>query len=291
MTYLEEFREQGFAVVRGVLGPDDVSALAAAFDEVYALGAVHPKTFRHGNVLYVVHPDAQRGPVLRFVQWPAYFNPVLARYRTDPRLLSLLEPLLGRDLKQLTNTINWKRPGLSDGGFSFHQDCRFRRPASAFRHLGTSMIQAGIAIDPHRRDNGCMRMSAGSHQRGDLRLGITHSVYTSPCVESELEAVGLDPATLVDIVLDPGDVVLWNPYTVHGSHPNTSANSRRAYLNAYGIASNCDRGAWAFRDGQPCELGAPVLIQYDDLLERPEPHYVDGPPHPFKPESTSAEER
>ena len=283
MPYLEEYCEQGFTVVPRVFGPADVSALADAFDEVNASGAMHPTTFRHGNVLYVVTPDPRLGPVLRFVQWPAYFNPVLARYRVDPRLLCVLEPLIGRDLKQLTNTINWKRPGTSAGGFAYHQDSRFRRPASAFRHPATSIVQTAIAIDAHRRDNGCMRICAGTHRRGDLRLGVTHSVYAAPCAESDLEAAGLDPAALVDIVLEPGDVVLWHPHTVHGSHPNTSTGDRRAYLNSYGIASDCDRGAWAFRDGVPCELGEPVLIQYEALFERPEPHYVEGPPHPFKP--------
>jgi hypothetical protein len=42
------------------------------------------------------------------------------------------------------------------------------------------------------------------------------------------------------------------------------------------IAENCDRGEWAFRDGEPCALGEPVLVHYDELYERPEPHYVDG---------------
>jgi hypothetical protein len=284
MRYVEEYWEQGFAVVPGVFAAADVSALAAAFDAVYRSGARHPATFRHGNILYVVTRDPHLGPVVRFVQWPAYFNPVLARYRADPRLLRLLEPLIGRDLKQLTNTINWKRPGTSDGGFAYHQDSRFRRPASAFRNLGTSIVQSAIAIDPHRRDNGCMRICTGAHRRGDLRLGITHSVFGAPCRESDLEAAGLDPASLVDILLEPGDVVLWHPYAVHGSHPNASTDERRAYLNAYGIASQCDRGAWAFRDGLPCELGEPVLIQYDALFERPEPHYVEGPPHPYIPE-------
>lgn len=284
MRYLEEYRERGFTVVPSVFGPADVAALADAFDAVHAAGAMHPATFRHGNVLYAVEHDPRLGPVLRFVQWASYFNPVLARYRVDPRLLTLLEPLIGRDVKHLSNTMIWKKPG-GGGGFSYHQDARFRRPASAYRNIDTSIVQLAIAVDPQRPDNGCMEMVAGTHRSGDLCLGLTRGVYTSPCMESDLEAVGLDPAALVDIVIEPGDVLLWHPYTVHGSHPNTSTDDRRVYLNAYGVAADCDRGAWAFRDGVPCEIGEPVLIQYDDLFERPEPHYVEGPPNPFRPEN------
>ena len=284
MRYVEQYHAQGFAVVPGVFGSADVAALAGAFDEVKAAGAMHQATFRHGNVLYVVARDSRLGPTLRFVQWASYFNPTLARYRVDPRLLLLMEPLIGRDLKQVTNTAVWKPPGAAGGIFAYHQDCRFRRPASAFRNLETSIAHSAIAIEPQRPENGCLRMCAGSHRRGDLPLGVTGSVYVAPCVEDDLEAVGLNPSDVVDIVLEPGDVIVWHPHTVHGSHANTSSGDRRTYLNGYAVAGDCDRGEWAFRDGVPCELGEPALLQYDALHERPEPHYVDGPPHPFKAE-------
>ena len=59
------------------------------------------------------------------------------------------------------------------------------------------------------------------------------------------------------------------------------------------IAGNCDRGEWAFDNGQACELGEPVLVQYEDLYKRPEPHYVDGAPNPYrgKPASGAREPR
>ena len=41
-------------------------------------------------------------------------------------------------------------------------------------------------------------------------------------------------------------------------------------------ARNAERGAWAFRNGIPCPLGDPVLIHYEDLYDRPEPHYIDA---------------
>jgi hypothetical protein len=51
---------------------------------------------------------------------------------------------------------------------------------------------------------------------------------------------------------------------------------RRFYLNGYVVAENCDRGEWAFQGGEPCPLGEPVLVHYEDLYARPEPHYVDA---------------
>ena len=74
--------------------------------------------------------------------------------------------------------------------------------------------------------------------------------------------------------LEPGDVALWNLFTVHGSGPNSSDLDRRFYLNGYVRAEDCDRGEWAFRDGEPCSLGEPVLVHYEELHSRPEPHFL-----------------
>jgi len=93
--------------------------------------------------------------------------------------------------------------------------------------------------------------------------------------EERLVAAGLDPAKLVVLELDPGDVALWHVHTIHGSGPNLTPGDRRFYLNGYVRAADCDRGEWAFRDGAPCPLGEPVLVHYEALHSRPGPHYLD----------------
>jgi hypothetical protein len=63
---------------------------------------------------------------------------------------------------------------------------------------------------------------------------------------------------------------------VHGSGTNRSNHKRRFYINGYVKASDCDRGEWAFRNGRPVPLGPrPVLVHYEDLHARPDPHYVE----------------
>jgi ectoine hydroxylase-related dioxygenase (phytanoyl-CoA dioxygenase family) len=282
--YLEHFEEKGYAIVKCVFGTAEVDELAHAFDRMKAEGAKHRKTFRHGNVLYVVQEDPRLGPILRFLQWPAYINDVLARYRIDRRLLEIVEPLIGNDLKQIINQLIWKPSGSVESAYGYHQDCRFRRPASAYRKLATSYVQMAIAVDSHRPDNGCMKVFPGSQRFGDLGLGLGSSVYEVGLDDDILREKGFDPSGLVDLLLDPGDVALWGPCLVHGSGPNRSTNDRRSYVNGFVIAANCDRGEWAFRNGEPCALGDPVLVQYEDLYERPEPHYVGGSPHPFREE-------
>jgi len=273
---LTGYWRQGYAVVRGFMAPDEIAELAGALDELYAEGVQHGRCFRHGNLFYnVARDDADSEPLVRMVQWPSYHQAVLDRVRLDPRFARLLEPLIGGDLKQIINQVHWKAPG-SLGDFAWHQDSRFRRPASAYRNLATAYVQTGLAIDPHTPQSGCMRLIPGSHLRGDLAMDASHLAMGAEMRDADLETVGLNAASTVDLLLEPGDLALWSPYLVHGSGKNVSSHKRRLYINGYVRASDCDRGEWAFRDGQPVPLGPkPALVHYDQLYERPGPHYTD----------------
>jgi len=267
-------RQDGYAVLRGAFAAEEVAEIAAAFDRHHARGLELGRSFRHGNLHYRVGRDAARGTLVRMVQWPSYGDSVLARVRTHPAMLAALRGLLGEDIKQIINQMHWKPPGAA-AEFAFHQDVRFRRPRQAFRNLAQSFVQTGIAVDPHSAASGAMQVYPGSHLLGEVDLAIAGRVMDGALAEASLARAGLDPARLVDLELAPGDLALWSPFLIHGSGPNVSAHDRRFYLNGYVRAADCDRGEWAFRGGQPCPLGAPVLVHYEALHERPEPHFVE----------------
>jgi len=272
--YVADYRVLGYAVVKGVFDDREISELGDAFDRIRAHGLGHPKSFRHGNVFFRVKEDANLGRILRYMQWPAYIDPVLDRYRLDRRLFEIIRPLVGDDVKQIINQMHWKPPGAAMHDFGYHQDIRFRRPRDAYRDPAESYVQTGIAIDAHRAANGAMTVFPGSHRLGELDLGAERVMDTRLADES-VEHAGLSPRNAVALELDPGDVALWHLHTVHGSGANTTSGDRRLYINGYVRAENCDRGEWTFREGAPVPLGEPVLVHYEDLFVRPEPHYVD----------------
>lgn len=272
--YVGKYRRDGYAIVRGLFGADEIRAIGAAADQVQAEGLEHGRSFRHGNLFYNVGEDESGAPQVRMVQWPSYHQSVLNSVRLDPRMAELLAPLLGADLKQIINQIHWKGPG---GGseFAWHQDCQFREPAEAFRNLAGSYVQTGLAIDPHRRESGCMRFLPGSHRNGDLHLETPREVLGIAMDDSVLRAAGLSADDAVEVALDPGDMALWSPFLVHGSGANDSDHQRRLYVNGYVRAEDCDRGEWAFRDGRPVPFGPEqALVHYEALRERGEPHYL-----------------
>jgi ectoine hydroxylase-related dioxygenase (phytanoyl-CoA dioxygenase family) len=270
--HVAAFFSDGYAIVRNFFSEDEITAIAAATDQLYDEGRAHGRSFRHGNLFYNVATDDD--PVVRLVQWPSYHQKLLDRVRLDRRFAALLEPLIGPDLKQIINQVHWKAPGAI-GEFAWHQDSRSRRPASAYRNLADSYVQTGLAIDPHNPESGGMRFIPKSHLRGDLGMDCSKKALGTPLMDKALDDVGLSSGDAIDLILEPGDLAIWSPYLVHGSGINRSGHKRRFLINGYVRAADCDRGEWAFRGGKPVPLGPiPALVHYEELRERPGPHYV-----------------
>jgi len=275
--YIRQYRDEGYAIIRNVFSAREIAEISAAAEDVYQKGQFLAQSWRHQNLYFEVFTDKGIGTTTRQVQWVAWCNELLADIRIDKRYLEILEPLIGNNLKQLGNQVHWKRPGARMVGFRYHQDARFRTPPEAFRALNESFVQTGLAIDPHVIENGALKVFPGSHKLGYLGLSEDGYLMTGGPEADTLAKANLDPAKVVDVVMQPGDMTLWHPLTVHGSGPNISDMDRRIYINGYARAENTDRGEWAFRNGIPCPLGPePALVHYEQLHSRPEPHYVDN---------------
>jgi len=257
---LAGYWRDGYAIVRGFFSAAEIAEISDALDELYAEGVAHGRCFRHGNLFYNVAEQDDGEPVVRMVQWPSYHQRLLNRVRLDRRFANLLEPQIGRNLKQIINQVHWKAPGAL-GDFAWHQDSKSRRPARAFRNLATSYVQTGLAIDRHTPESGCLRFIPGSHLRGDLEMDCTTHSLGVAMKDTALEAVGLSASDAVDVLLEPGDLAVWSPYLVHGSGTNRSDHKRRFYINGYVRAEHCDRGEWAFRNGVSVPFGPkPALV-------------------------------
>jgi len=143
-----------------------------------------------------VDEDPDTGTTVRGMQWPSYHDAVMDKFRTDPRLLMILEPLIGCDIKQIINQVHWKRPG-SNTSWPLHRDVRSRRPGNAFIDLYTSWVQTGIAVDPHLKENGAMQIVPGSHRDAE------HDPEDKSLWQAPQYA---DDPRIKDMVLEPGDV-------------------------------------------------------------------------------------
>ena len=92
-------------------------------------------------------------------------------------------------------------------------------------------ISAWIAIDRVRRENACLKVIPGSHLSGlkphqiDSRKNLALDRTVNPEHLNKEEAV--------DIELDPGDLVFFDVYLMHGSNANTSGERRAGLVYRY----------------------------------------------------------
>jgi phytanoyl-CoA hydroxylase len=209
--------------------------------------------------------------------WTAWISPLMERMRRSDKYFAALKPFLGEDVKQITHQLHWKPPGAKYTFYRFHQDARFREGKSKdFDHL-QSTVTTGLAIDRQTAANGALRVIPRSHRLGYLGLSDDGPIMVGETQDEELRRAGLDPAAMVICEMEPGDLLLWTLFTVHGSAPNVSNFDRRFMINSYVRASDSDRGEWAFRGGVSTTLGAePEICKYEQLRERPGPFYIES---------------
>lgn len=256
LTRHDDFRSRGYAIFRGVFAPARIDELIEEANVIRARGLRRSRTESGEPAKWLVASAEGYEPVIRGVQNVHRISSPFERVRTEPRILDIIGPIIGEDIKSVVTTLFWKPPGEKRTAIAYHQDCAFRRPAESFRNLDASYVELGLALDPHGPANGGLRVVAGSHKRGDLGIKRQGSVMLESPAAFDLAAIGLDRAEEVAIELDPGDVIIWSAYLLHGSMPNTSpVLDRRFFVVAYMRSGDCDVGDPAFRQGRPCAWG------------------------------------
>ncbi len=87
-----------------------------------------------------------------------------------------------------------------------------------------SFVELLMAVDPMREDNGPLLVLPGSCKLGHLP--------TLPG-SSDVEVSERDASQAVPVLLDPGDVLVMGPFTIHASGPNRSRIGRRVFINGF----------------------------------------------------------
>ncbi len=129
--------------------------------------------------------------------------------------LDLAECLIGPNII-LHHSKLFHKPPFHGAPFPSHQDWSY------FPTQKDSMIAAVIHLSPATEEMGCLRVFPGSHNLG--RIANSHG--QSPCqalLDRPIEE-GLP------LEAEPGDVVFFHYFTVHGSLPNRSEQARKTVL-------------------------------------------------------------
>jgi ectoine hydroxylase-related dioxygenase (phytanoyl-CoA dioxygenase family) len=228
-SQIEGFEQRGYLVVEGVFSAREVARMRDAFDQLEQTARTLRETTTHEGSQFVVESNNDNDDEVRIhrVVWCGAAAPVLGEFGKDPRLVHIGAQLLGSPrLEQLINQAHFKFPG-DQVAFEWHQDSKHRRYGTDLWTdvNGTgSFIETATAIDPMTSQNGPLQFIPRSHHHGHIP--------PDPDTKTLPEA-SFDPGDAVAMTMQPGSVVVFGPYVIHGSQPNRGMSSRRLFLNGF----------------------------------------------------------
>jgi phytanoyl-CoA hydroxylase len=220
---VDQFNEQGYLILRGFFEPqviedareesghlaDEHIASLLALGKIVDAFPAEPFETRLARVYERVdfHPPSQfREELHRAGFFGLFFN---------RHLLDVVAGLLGPEVRLYPNyTVRPKLPESEATLVLWHQDAGYTEGEDADK---LRMVNVWAPFVPANVANGCMQFIPGSHKLGRVRHE-SRKFYLE--IAEELLKPHLD--RVINVEVDPGDVVLFSNLLFHRGLPNTS---------------------------------------------------------------------
>ena len=162
---LAQYREEGFVVVPGLFGREDLRAAEAAIDELTERAVNDPANLAKVLELEPEPVDGRRIP-------RRLYNPFLAHegfrsIATHEKLLSCIEDLVGPHIDIQHSKLNMK-PAHVGSVVEWHQDLPF------FPHTNDDLVTTLVYLDDATTENGCLQVMPRMHGRYLEPVSYTH---------------------------------------------------------------------------------------------------------------------
>lgn len=250
------FREQGFLIVRGLVSQEDVYALVEHTDDLIhgrldvpgltppPAGASLQEIERHYLRIHMLHRVLE----------------IHERFLLHPRILDVLEALIGPDVMAMQSMLFLKYPG--GAGQGYHQDSYY------IPTVPDTLCGAWLAIDRADEENGCMWFTPGTqhepiyptagreHANHGDAIGDLTTVENVSDMDTERNTLSRVAARYagreVPAIMEPGDVAFFGGHILHRSHRNRSGDRfRRSFVGHYANARGYTQWGYGDADGGP----------------------------------------
>jgi ectoine hydroxylase-related dioxygenase (phytanoyl-CoA dioxygenase family) len=233
------FLVDGFLIVRGLVGPEEVQELLT-----------HTEDLVYGRVdvpgLEPPPPGASVAEIerryLRIHMLHQHLE-IHERFLLHPRILDVLEALIGPDVMAMQTMLFFKPPG--GAGQGYHQDSYY------IPTYPDTLCGAWLALERADEENGCVWFTGGTQHEpiypsadrltqnhANLSLPpVEHVSHTDTAVNTLSRIAARYPGREVPAIAEPGDVVFFAGHILHRSHTNRSSDRfRRAFVSHYANA-------------------------------------------------------
>lgn len=234
----QAYREDGAAVIRGVVPMGWIELMREAIDRILA---------NPGSASIEYTPEGKEGRYYGdFFVWMR--DPDFRAFMMDSPMPELAASLLGSArVNFFYDQLLVKEPKTEEPT-PLHQD----RPYWPVR--GNDIVSVWVPFDPATPESGVVHYVKGSHKWG--RFFAPRTFGNSTGYKNQYEGMGLEPIDDVEANLDeydvitwdmePGDVIVHNSLTIHYAPGNASPTGRRRGLALRYVG---DDAVWDTRPG------------------------------------------
>ena len=231
--HLQQFREDGYTIVRGLISPEEASAVRGRLMQLMAGDHDWPDT--HFQVLDPERFRNEKGGFVPVgVQLPAQQDEVFRAIADHPNLRDAMAALLGGPVTRFTDQALIKHREISGQSF-YHQDAYYWGLAPE------QGCNAWIALDTADRNAIALAILPGTHRSWALT---PHEEYfDEPTFHNarngkafrrlRIPREQIDFSREVLLPMAPGDAAFFTNYTWHRAEPNGSGADKCAYAIAY----------------------------------------------------------
>ena len=234
---VEQYARDGALVVPDVLDAAEIAALRTATDSFVASAR---GVTSHTEILDLEDSHTAQRPLVRRIKNPERHHPAYRALLRHPRILAVLQALLGPDIRFDAAKLNMKAAGYG-AAVEWHQDWAF------YPHTNDDLAAVGVMMDDMALENGPLLVLRGTHT-GPLH---DHHARGRFCGAIDTERSGIDFTAAVPLLGSAGSITVHHARLIHGSAPNNSARDRRLLLLQFRAAD-----AWPL-------LGVPSWDEYE----------------------------
>ena len=220
---VESYRQQGFAVLRGVLDPAACAVARRESDSLMDRCAADSDAYGPRLELEVDHlaPEDSTGmdTVIRKIEPISDLSDFFARMALRDSVAGPARAVFDGDVRLFEDKLNLKLPGGSP--YPWHQDW-----SCCWRAHTDELVTCFVYLDDADLANGCLQVIPGSH------LGRpTHPFRGTG--HFEVDPAFVDTSRAVAVPLAAGDMIVFDPYLLHFSDLNRGTTPRRAIIYTY----------------------------------------------------------
>jgi phytanoyl-CoA hydroxylase len=213
----KSFQENGYYLAKNVYSPTEVADLERDFDRIVqqlrGSGEVVDARWKGAAI-----DKIDQNTVVVHTHNVQIYSAAWLRAFLQPRFLEISQAILNSPDVILHHSKLFQKPAEKGAPFPMHQDWSY------FPTVKDNMIAGIIHVSNATDEMGCLRVYPGSHRLGRK----AESNGQSEATDNWLKDYPIEKATVVEA--EPGDVVFFHYFTLHGSMPNRSSKVRKTVL-------------------------------------------------------------